>query len=146
MEALALIGLIASVASIGDVVTKVIRTLCHVQTKYKSADLTVSLIIGQLSTLNAAFNQISEWMSTSLRDAPHNEQLIDDLTVAVDSCKMLMLVLDQRFSNLDKGDNGKLSTTGNAVFLWREGDLKEYLSHLGNQIAALNLLLTALQW
>ena len=146
MEAIAVVGLVASVASIGDVVSKVIRTLCHVQTKYKNANLTVSLIVGQLSTLNAAFNQISEWISTSLRDVPHNKQLIDDLTVAVDSCKVLMLVLDQRFSNLDKENDGRLSTTGNAVFLWREGDLKEYLSHLGNQIAALNFLLTALQW
>ena len=146
MEAIALVGLVGSVASIGDVVSKVIRMLCHLQTKYKNANLTVSSVIGQLSILNAALNQISEWISTSLSNIPRKEQLIEDLTVALDGCRVLILVLDVQFSNLDKENDGRLSTTGKAVFLWREGDLKEYLIHLGNQIAALHLLLTALQW
>ena len=133
-------------ASIGDVATKVIRALCRVQTKYKNANLTVSLVIGQLSILNAALNQISEWISTSLSDVPHNERLTEDLTVAIDGCKVLILILDERYSSFDENSDGRLSTTGKAEFLWREDDLKEYLSHLGNHIAALNLLLTALHW
>ncbi|MCJ1265924.1 hypothetical protein MMC22_005806 [Lobaria immixta] len=120
------IGLAGSVASIVDILAKSVNFLLNLQTKYKQADLTVSLLIGQLSTLKAALNQISEWITSK-------------------GCKVLVLALDDRIKSFDRNPDHTLNSRGKAQLLWEENGTTDYLNHLSNHISALNLLLTALQ-
>ena len=90
------VSVAASVIGIVDVITRSVNSLLDLQTRFKKADLTVSLLIGQLSTLKAALNQISEWITTSLITVPQHHQLVMDLTVSLKSCKFLILLLDER--------------------------------------------------
>lgn len=146
MDPASAIALASSVIGIVDVLTKSVTSLLHLQTKYKQADLTVSLLIGQLSTLKAALNQISEWITSSLDAVPQHEQLVSDLTISINGCKVLVLALDDRIKSFDRNAAHSLSALGKAQLLWDENGTTIYVNHLSNQISALNLLLTALQW
>lgn len=118
----------------------------NLQTKYKRADLTVSLLIGQLSTLRAALNQITEWITSSLAALHLNEQLVSDLTISINGCEFLVLALEDRIDSFDRNADRTLNSLGKAQLLWEENGTNDFLKHLNNQINALNLFLTALQW
>ena len=146
MDPASVTALAGSVVGIVDVIGRSLSYLLDLQTKYRNANLTVSLLIGQLSTLKAALNQISEWITARLVGVPQHEQLVADLDISLEACKILILVLDNRISCLGRGATSELRAVDKAQFLWEEKGMNDYLNHLNNQINALNLLLTALQW
>lgn len=146
MDPISAFGLTASLLNTVDVIVKSVNFLVALQTKYTQADLTVSLLIGQLSTLKAALNQICEWITVSLVAVSRHEQLVSDLTISIEGCRVLLLVLDDRISLFQRDKDGALTIRNKGRFLWMETETNQYLTHLNNQVTALNLLLTALQW
>lgn len=151
MEPISAVGLTGSLISCVKIITSSINSLLSLQTNYRQADLTVQLFLGQLSTLRAALNGICQWINNSLVGVPQHEQLVLDLTTSIEGCKVLLLILSDRIALLDR--NGvdqdgveSLSIRGKTQLLWAEKESNQYFSHLNNQISALNLLLTALQW
>ena len=146
MDPVSAIGIAGSVVSIIDVISRSLGSLLDLQARYKRANLTLSLLIGQLSTLKAALNQISEWIAERLHAIPAHQQLIIDLTTSLECCKVLILMINDRIGIPERKEDSTLNRLGKVQFLWEEQGLNDYLSHLNNQINALNLLLTALQW
>ena len=144
MDPISVVGLAASLVTIVDMVAKSINSLHTLRTRYSNADLTIRLLIGQLGTLKAALNQISEWITSSLIDVPRHEQLVLDLMNSIEGCEVLLSLLNDNISSLRKNEN--LSVLVKARLVRRENILHEYLSLLDNQVNALNLFLTALQW
>ncbi|MCJ1388715.1 guanine nucleotide-binding protein subunit alpha [Xylographa bjoerkii] len=145
MDPASIIGIAGSVLGIIEVIAAAVNTLSTLQTKYRNADFTVFLLIGQLSTLKAALNQISEWITNDLDTKTQYQQLTADLTSALEGCRVLILFLDDRVTQLSKKESQNLTTKSKLVFLWDEQVMNDFLSHLNNQINALNLLLTAIQ-
>jgi hypothetical protein len=150
MDPVSAIGLAGALVGIGDVLTRSIRSLVGLQSKYRSSSLVVSLLIGQLTTLKAALNQITEFVTGSLINVSLHEQLVGDLQVSLESCHVLIYVLEERIQGLeredDESDGSGLSTKGKAKFLLEESTLNEFNNYLSSQVNALNLLLTALNW
>ena len=60
MDPASILALAQSVLGIIGVIAKNVNALSTLQAKYRNADLSVFLLIGQLSTLKAALGQISE--------------------------------------------------------------------------------------
>lgn len=146
MDPLSIVGLAGSLVGISQVIGKSLQGLVNLQSKYRTASLTVSLLIGQLTTLKAALNQISEWSQSVFFDAPQQELVLADLGVSLRSCGMLVGLLEDKIEQLDRSNADTLSVKGQIGFLWEEKGLGELTTHLNNQINALNLLLTALHW
>ena len=76
MEAIAVAG---SVMGIIDVIVSSILTLNDLCKRTKEAEVVVSILISQLSTIKAALDQIRKWTDESLRDNMSHYQLIIDL-------------------------------------------------------------------
>ena len=113
--------------------------------KYRRADTTLTLLIGQLSTLKAALKLLADW----LRGKPKHvdDQLSSDLTLAIDGCRTLMSYFDEHLTKVTKHlSPQRLSIRGRVVFVWEQSIIQEYLSYLTNQVNAFNLLLSAIQW
>lgn len=151
MEPISAVGLSVSLISCVKVITTSINSLLALQTKYRQADLTVQLFLGQLSTLRAALNEICQWINVSLIGVAQHEQLVLDLTTSIEGCKVLLLILSDRIALLglggvDQDGSDLLGLRGKMRLLWAEKESNQYFSLLNNQINALNLLLTALQW
>lgn len=140
------VGVTGAIVGIIDVITRSVRYLCDLQAKLKGTDLTISLLIGQLSTLKAALNQISEWINTSLVTVQKHQRLVLDLQVSLDSCRVVIQLLGDRIRQFEHNNGDTLCIQGRILYLWGQTGITEYLNHLNNQTSALNLLLTALQW
>jgi hypothetical protein len=147
MDPASILGLTGAVIKISDVIARSLLSLIKLQSKCRTASLVITLLIGQLTTLKAAINQITEWISNSLINIPVHEQLVSDLQVSLESCQVLILVLEERIKGLEKEQNeeGEINLKGKLGFLMEEGGLQEFTNHLNNQANALNLL-TAFQW
>ncbi|MCJ1314931.1 hypothetical protein MMC15_000245 [Xylographa vitiligo] len=147
MDPVSIAGLAASVLSIVNVIAKNVNALSTLQAKHSNADLSVFLLIGQLSTLKAALGLISVWIKTAgLAAKSEHLQLVEDLRVALNGCEVLILILDDRVDQLaNKEGSEGLKVQGKIVFLWEEQELGVYVNHLNNQVNALNLLLSAIR-
>lgn len=146
MDPVSIIGLVSATTGVIEVISRNISFLVELQSRYKSADLKVSLLIGQLSTLKAALEQIGDLMNTSIFDSPCHQPLIQDLRTALDCCEALILILDERSCALRRSEIYGLDFLGRVQFVRDEKGMAEYQNLLNNHINALTLLLTALQW
>ena len=145
MEALATLGATGSVISIIDVATRCIRSLHALKQRWDDADITIPLLIGHMSTMKAALGQISQSTSTMI-NAPQHQQLVLDLEQSIASCSTVMTFIDGHVSNLMRDESNNLLFRSKARAMIQDRRVQDCISHLHNQTAALNLLLTALSW
>ena len=145
MDPVSVIGLAGSIFGIVDVATRSISALRALQQRWKTADLTISLLISQLSTLRAALSRIEGWILTSL-DAVQHYQLVMDLEASLESCETLLLFIDGQISYLAWNDSNALSLESKIKAVLQDKTVKECATHLANQSTAINLLLTAMNW
>lgn len=145
MDPVSAIGLAGSIVGIIDVAVKSISALRALQQRWKVADLTISLLISQLTTLKAALSQIKDWISTSL-NANYHYQLVMDLGASLESCETLVLFISGQLTQLYWKDSNTLLFESRIHTVLQDKTIKECATHLANQSTALNLLLTALNW
>lgn len=146
MDPLSAIGAAGSILGIIDVVSRSIKTLMGLQSRYKRVGLKLRLLIGQLSTLKAALNQINDLIETRLDGVSQNQQLVTDLAISLDCCEAVISVLDDQLCAFQRSKSADLDPWSKTQFLWGESDMTDYQNLLNNQINSLNLLLTAIQW
>ena len=146
MEPLSVIGAASSIISIVDIATRCISSLRSLQQQWKGADITVSLLVGQLTTLKTALDQIYEWMTTILDGESQHHQLVMDLDASLKSCKLLVSFIDGHITSLKRDNTNRLIFTSKAKTMWKDSGIQGCANHLHHQTTALNLLLTAVNW
>lgn len=145
MDPASALGVASAVLSIVSLLTKNIIALSDLQSRYGAADLKVSLLIGQLSTVKAALKQIAKLLEGNNRALRDNE-LISDFSLSLECVEAVVTILDDKVSLVQRNAANALSVRSKVNFMWDEKTTDDYLNLLNNQIHALHLLLTALQW
>lgn len=145
MDPISAISFVSAIAGIVDLIAKGVLSLSGLQSRYRIADLKVSLLIGQLSTLKAALTQIG-YLVEDVSQAPRDGQLVDDLSISLSCLETIIGALDNRLCQLTQNAEEGLSNWAKVNFVWDEQTMHDYLSLLGHQVNALGLLLSALQW
>ena len=146
MDPASIIGLVGSVLGIADVVTRSIKRLSTLRTKYQDAPFLVSNLIGQLCTVEAALDQLSVWTQEDLKSDPRYTHLASQVSNSLDCFGPLIVSLQKHLDQLDDVGNTQLGVKQKMTFIWNEKDLQEYVILLSHQINALTLLLQAIQW
>lgn len=146
MEPLSIVGTASSIVSIIDIATRCISSLRALQQRWVGADWTVNLLVGQLVTVKAALDQIREWSDTNLSKEPQHHQLVMDLDTSLESCRLLISVIDSHVSGLEWDEANALTFGSKAKAVWKDQSTQDCVNHLHHQTVALNLLLTALNW
>lgn len=145
MDPASAVGVASAVLAIVNIIARNMISLSDLQLKYNTADLKVGLLIGQLSTVKAALNQIAglfENDNRTLRDP----SLVQDFSTSLGCVEAVVVVLDNKISLVQRNAADELTTRSKINFLWDEKTMDDYLNLLNNQIQALGLLLTAFQW
>ncbi|TGO36003.1 hypothetical protein BHYA_0138g00160 [Botrytis hyacinthi] len=142
MDPISILSLTGSVFTTEKVITSLITNLVTLKSKYKSASLMASHLIGQLTTIKAALDEVSNWIATFLQRADRNEQLIVNLESSLESCNVFLLMLEDHITRLDQNGIDR-QLKGKVKLLWNESEIKELNNYLNGEINALNLLLTA---
>lgn len=145
MDPASAIGVASAVLSIANLIAKNVASLSDLQSRYNAADLKVSLLIGQLSTVKAALNQIAKLLEGN-HEILRDPELIGDFSTSLGCVEAVVVVLDERISHVQRDAANVLTIRSKINFMWDEKTMDDYLNLLNNQIHALGLLLTALQW
>lgn len=146
MDPVSAIGLASALLGIGELIGKSLLRLSSLQSRYRSSSLVITLLTGQMTTLRAALNQIAGLVNSNVNGVAGHEQLVLDLNVAVDTCKILISELETRISQVERSADGTLSAKGKLWFLLEESGLKEFAGFLDHQTNAFNLLVSAITW
>lgn len=146
MEPLSILGAAASIAGVVDIASRCISSLYVLRQRWKDADLVVTLMMGQISTLKAALEQISQWMENCADTLSPHYQLLTDLDLALHSSRLSIKFIDDHVTNLVRNEYNELTTKSIARALAQDTTVQECAKHLSNQTGVLNLLLTALNW
>ncbi|KAG8529514.1 uncharacterized protein KY384_006151 [Bacidia gigantensis] len=143
MELVSLLGAAASAITVVQLCADCLHRLGRLKDRYKNADLSLRLLATQLSTLLTALRQISRLIDDSQRDII--SQIVPELITSLDSCKLLIETLNNRLARLELSVDKGLTFRKKTQALWGERERSDFSNLLGHNVAALQLLLTALQ-
>ena len=146
MDPATIVGTAAAVADIVGIISKTIKVLRNLHYRWKDADLIIISLVAQLTSLRAALNKISEWISSDLADVPQHHQLVLDLEDSVTCCRTLMKSMDSQISKLDWTTDDTLNLGSRIKFIFENKASKDFQKFIKRQTNALTLLLTACNW
>ncbi|KAL6714181.1 hypothetical protein ACLMJK_008676 [Lecanora helva] len=147
MEPITIFGLLSTAGTLASTISLTIRNLSELRAQYKDADVRIRLLIGELSTVKAALTQINDW-THCLDDTHRQADVVEGLRVSLEGCQLAMDALAEEVRSLMGGDLGTSVNPGfrtRTRYVWNESSLKEHEGRLHAQIAALQLLLQAVQ-
>lgn len=149
MDPASIIGLLSAAGTIASTITITIQRLSDLRGQLKDADVRVRLLIGELSVVKSALNQINDW--THYLDDNHRQaDVVEGLKVSLDGVQVAMDALADEVRLLLGAAAGESSLTAELririKYAWNESSLTEHENRLRAQIAALHLLLQAVQW
>jgi hypothetical protein len=140
-DPISVLGAVAGVIQIIDVLGKSISGLDNLRSQWQSSDLALLSLQAQLGALSAALTKIQEWTESGDEEIHH--QLVMDLKISMDCCKVLASKVYEDISDLQKTKGGTLVLMAKARFMFRRNGLGELQSMIDRQTSALTLLLSA---
>ena len=143
MDPVSITGLAASIVGIIDIIGRTVDSLSGIYSRWKHANLTVMLMISQLSTVKAALNEIGEWISSDPAAETAHHQLVIDLRQSVNSCHLIVAFINHHISKFDWRETDDLTFKSKLRILLQDNATKDSLGALNSQVNALDLLLTA---
>ncbi|KAI0377119.1 hypothetical protein F5Y04DRAFT_292233 [Hypomontagnella monticulosa] len=144
MDPVSIIQIVGVVVSLGDVVVRCIAGLSSLRAKYHDAPVHITTMIGNLSIVRTAMDQLSVFRSPELSRIPRYRELASQMGNALDSFGPLMEKLDRELSRLNKNDHSGRARN-RLAFIWSERAMFRFSEDLGRQVNALSLLLQAIQ-
>jgi len=144
-DPITIIGTIGAVGNIIDLVSKTISSIRDLRGRWKDADLAFLSLTSQLSALRAALVKIQEWSDNELAVDP-NYQLIMDLDLTMNFCRLLVKRFDEFFLNLDQTVDEPLDFASKVKFVFGERDLDGVQKMVERQVCVMTLLLTTAYW
>lgn len=140
-----IIGTVASVGNIIELLGKSINTIRELQTKWQDADLISLSLASQMGVLRAALIKIQDWIEADPSEAHH--QLIMDLDSSLLCCKTLVGKIDGQLSTLQQNSSdGSLATASKIKLILGSHDIEGLQKMIERQTNTLTLLLTACTW
>jgi hypothetical protein len=153
MDPISIVGVASAAAQIAQCIAQTIQGLCTLRGKFKDANTTIRLLIGELSTIQAAVSQLRDWAEWNANDSPKEEEYMKGLKVALQGCQVAMEVLAEEVKDLvaaaaatNDPSTFNLGFMGRAKVVWSEDTMKIHQDRLHAQVQALNLLLQASHW
>lgn len=139
-------GGVAAGAGIIVTITKLVKGLSDLQSKYKEAENSIRLLIRQLTSMKASLIQISDWTQLNLAGSPREDELVEAFKIALDGCQEAMQSMADEVAKLVQDAIAGDSRTMRARYVWNEESMKDHQARLDSQVQALQLLLSAVQW
>ena len=149
MDPISVIGLLSTAGTIASTITITIKRLSDIRGQLRDADVRIRLLIGELSAVKSALNQINDW--THYLDDNHRQaDVVQGLQISLEGVQLATDALAEKVRLLLGGTTPESPLTQDVRlrirYAWKESSLTEHENRLRAQIAALHLLLQAVQW
>ena len=149
MDPASIFGIIGGAVQITQIITRTVQSLATLKGKFADADLTIRLLIGELSTIKSAIGQLHDWAEYNSEGSPKNKEYLHGLDVALDGVQAVMDILSEEVAAMTKGltsEDSRLGLKARVRVVWNEDLMKDHRQRLHSQVLALQLLLQACQW
>ena len=153
MDPISAFGLVAGAFQVTSLITDTAQGLSTLRGRFRDADLTIHLLIVELTTIKSAIAQLHDWSVFNSKGGHDQREYIADLDVALDGCQAIMDVLSEEVAALsgrslssDHVGAGVMGLRARARVVWNEDRMKDYQGKLHAQVLALQVLLQACQW
>ena len=153
MDPISVLGVASTSIQIAQCITQIIQGLCTLRGKFNDANMTIRLLIAELSTIRAAVSQLRDWAEWNSSDSPKETEYMKALEVAFEGCQTAMEVLAEEVQELVAGLTPRsdpasfsLGFMARARAVWSEDTMRTHQDRLHAQVQALNLLLQASHW
>lgn len=152
MDPASIFGIIGGAIQITQIITSTVQGLATLRGKFADADLTIRLLISELSTIKSAIAQLHDWAEYNSEGSPKNKEYIHGLDVALDGVQAVMDILSEEVASMTKGFTSEVLPTLQLGFkakvrvVWNEDLMRDHHQRLHSQVLALQLLLQACQW
>lgn len=146
MDPLTIIGGVGAAAGIIATITKTVKGLSDLQSKYSEAETSVRQLIRQLTAIKASLIQIRDWTELNLHGSPREKELVDAFQIALEGCQEAMEKMADEVAKLVQDALAGDRRTMRARYVWNEESMKDHQDRLDSQVQALQLLLSAVQW
>jgi len=143
-ELLGVIGGVGAIINIIDGTSKAISAMSDLKAQWKDAHLTLFSLASQLSSFQAALQQIQDWLDHELPESHH--QLVMDLDKTLLCCKILVSRLEDFFADWESLLERPTATSSRWKVVFGKKGLDNVLALVERQTNALTLLLTAYNW
>lgn len=149
MDPISVIGLLSTAGTIASTITITIKRLSDIRGQLRDADVRIRLLIGELSAVKSALNQINDW--THYLDENHRQaDVVEGLQISLEGVQLAMDALAEEVRLMLGSATPEPTLTQDVrlriKYAWKESSLTEHENRLRAQIAALHLLLQAVQW
>jgi hypothetical protein len=145
MDPLTILGGVGAAAGIIATITKTIKGLSDLQTKYTNADMSIRQLMRQLMVIKASLIQIQDW-TENLRSSPRERELVEAFTISLDGCQEAMEAMCEEVTKLVQDAMAGDRRMMRARYVWNEETMRDHQGRLDSQVQALQLLLSAVQW
>lgn len=136
-----ILGAASAVVSVINLLTKTIRGISELRSKWNIADLTVSTFEMQLTGLNFALTEIRGWADRNSEDPYY--QLPMDLDHCLSHCRLLIGIIDAEIAALRTNEDDQLDIAGRIRILFKTQGLSEAQNMIEHVTRTLGLILGA---
>ena len=143
MDPCTVIGTISAAGAIVVGITNTIHKLVRIRERFKEADVTLRLLVAELSAVKAALLQIEDWANYN-SDGVVEGGLEHGFKLSLEGCQIAMDLLWDEVESLYEGfEDNDDAFAARLRTVWKESSMKEHQQRLRGQIGALQLLLQA---
>lgn len=142
MEPATIIGITAF--GLADRLTKTLNFLLQLTTKFRYANVKITLLIGYLGSINAAICEIANIVKMLSKRAKY-EELADSLNTTLKCTKLSLSFLESKIEGLRSGSQDEVSMVDKITMILKDAEFDGYINGISSYVNALNLLLNALQ-
>lgn len=137
------LSIASTVANITGVCLKTAMLLDHLRSRYQNASLTISALCSECTVITASLTEVQTYVlqNPGMHTRPELRTTFD---MALTGCMVIFSCLDQEVQKISEAGPSKLTWRSKARFAWNEDSMKEYLSQIRGQQAALSFLIQLL--
>lgn len=141
-----ILGGVGAAAGIIVTITKTIKGLSDLQSKYSEAETSIRQLIRQLMAIKAALRQIQDWIELSLSSSLRERDMVEAFNTSLEGCKEAMEAMGEEVTRLVQAALAGDKRSMRVRYVWNEESMKDHQDRLDSQVQALQLLLSAVQW
>ena len=144
MDPLSIIGITTTAFGLADRLAKTLNFLFQLSTKFKYADVKITLLIGYIGSLNAAIVEIADIVK-GLSGRIRYQKLAESLDTTLECTKCSLSFLETKLDGLRLSSEDERSMAEKITIIVRNTEFEEYINGISCYVNALNLLLNSLQ-
>ncbi|KAH0565605.1 hypothetical protein GP486_000993 [Trichoglossum hirsutum] len=146
MDPVSILGVIGASSTIVARIAATVHSLNEVRRRFHEADITIGLLISELTTVKAAVIQIGDWAKYNFAGGPIQADLGITFQESLEGCSIAMQVLNDEVQDVlgdmspeDPGFQVRMR------YVWNEPIIREHQQRLHTQVGALQLLIQVVQ-